>query len=297
MEIALLNVFSVVPFRRMTFPSYQRLLQTLTNVGPQVAYGARVDGRPVGLALAELDAADASRASLLSVFVDHAHRGRGVATALVRAVQGHLAALGRDEVEASFVGGGESTPALRVVLARCGWGEPVATKWTGRGLVADMVRAPFMRRFRLPTEFDVVPWVSLDAAQREQVARLCDEGWAPPALVPFRSEACLDPVTSLALRHRGEVVGWGINQILRPGVLTYACSYVHPRWLGRGHLIGVYVESIRRHHQLLPEHPRGTLVVPHEFPRMVEFARRHLGPHLQSTSEFVRASVRLEHAA
>ena len=96
--------------RRMTFPAYRHLLALrpcvrLQSEGAQVkvrpmALVARSAAGPVGLALADVPRRDggAGSAELLSVFVDGPWRRRGIATALVEAVEQVLRARGIESI-------------------------------------------------------------------------------------------------------------------------------------------------------------------------------------------------------
>src|SRR5262245_16323895 len=94
----------------MTFPAYRHLLELRPalrlptepeqRLVQAVAIGARSDDGPAALALAEVAVKPTDGPpELLSLFVAAPHRGRGVATALVEAMERQLAANGAPVVE------------------------------------------------------------------------------------------------------------------------------------------------------------------------------------------------------
>lgn len=298
LRIEPLDTLSSMPFRSMTFPSYQRLLDGASRAGPHLALGARDGDRPVGLALGEMLPGPAPECRVLSLFAASTDRNRGVGTHLLAALVAAFERLGGARARISFVSGKPSGEALRRVLEKCGWPPPRPSKWLGQGVIAKAVHLPFISRYRLPAEIEVIPWGTLTGAERDAIERACGEGgWVPPSLAPMPYEVCIEPRTSTALRHRGEILGWMITQAIRPGLLTYSCSYMHPRWQRRGRILGLYVETARRHHALMSEYPRGTLVVPYEFPAMVAFAKRRFAPVLDTVTEFERSVLALRGGA
>lgn len=60
-----------------------------------------------------------------------------------------------------------------------------------------------------------------------------------PDPLPFDHEAHCEPHTSLALKANDRVIGWTISHRVG-GVLRYTCSFMHPRWQRRGHILLLY---------------------------------------------------------
>lgn len=285
--IRALDAFCSPPFRSMTFPTYQRLLDLVSCDGPITAFGA-VDGdEPLGLGLARLDVRQAGLAQVLSLFVVPSRRGSGIGTALLSALEARLGRNGVRGLRVGYKAGGAHTKVLERVLAKRGFETPKPVKWLGRGRVTRMLEAPHFHPYAQRAPFRMLSWTAINPGQREALKQeIRVGGWVPPALDPFPYEPYLEPCNSLCMLHGEQVVGWLITQRLLPDCVTYSCSYMHPRWQHRGRIIGLYTEAVKRQHEELPNVPFGTLVVPYMFGSMVQFAARRLAPWADWTGEF-----------
>ena len=277
-RIEWLNAFSVLPYAGMAFPSHQRALAFASRDGPYIAVGAAREGAPIGLAFGNVSG---QLPEVLSLFVSKSERGQGVGTELLARLESGMGRLGARTLRCGFMDKAEQSAALVRVLRKRGWSEPVPHKLFAKFTIARMLEAPFMRAYELPPAFRIEFWRNLTAGQRAALLGECESGgWIPPSLNPFVYEPGLEERNSLVLLADERVVGWQLTQRLQPQVLTYSCSYMHPRLQRRGFIFNLYVQSVRLQARDIPEIPSACLVAPMDLDPMVAFVRRRFGPFL-----------------
>ncbi|HEY9897740.1 MAG TPA: GNAT family N-acetyltransferase [Pantanalinema sp.] len=273
-EYARLGPAPAPAYSGLTFPAFRPLLAPLAPEA--VAIAAQVEGIPAGLALAVRDERG-EHAELCSLYVPRAHRGRGIASSLLERLEEALSGAGVREVTGVYLTGKPSIPALEHLLVRGGWEAPESRMLVVRAHYDAMARAPWVQRASLADGFAVGAWGEVSASEREGILRSqAETAWIAPDLVPFDfEEGCHGP-TSVALRHRGEVVGWLITHLL-DDVLRYTCSYVHPALQRRARILPLYVEVMRRAYGL--GIAQGMWTVPAHHPAMAAFATRWMAPY------------------
>lgn len=281
-----LNLFSAPPFRAMTFPKFQAMLQSVGLGRQTIAIGASENHQPVGLILAEIQA---QSAKILSLFVKTEYRNQGIATRLVDRIEQALISLGCQETYLVYAAGKRTTKALERVLEKCGWANPEPRMLICRCSSQAMQYAPWVQRAVLPRSFEIFPWAELTLADR---AALLSAEWYPSSLSPFEYEPSMEPLNSLGLRYQGEVVGWMITQRPCFDTVCYSCSYIHPDLQQRGRIIPLYAESIKRH-CTRPDIPNSSWVVPYIYAGMVQFVKHRMADYITSMDEFRRSTKTL----
>ncbi len=287
----------------MTFPAYRHLLALqptvrLPNepeqrpVEPVVLVARAVDEAtgslaPVGLVVAEQPLrAEDGPPELLSVFVAGAHRQRGLATRLVGAMERELARRGAASVEAVYTTGKPSISAIERLFDARGWDAPILRTMTVKFTMAEALGTPWFGRMGLlPAGAEIFSWVDLTPAERQQLRESNDRApWIANSLQPWRHDHLgFDPVSSVGLRYRGEVVGWVINHQIDARTVRFTCSFMRKDLSRRARIVPLYSEAIRRLSETGCE--VCTLVTPTVYPGMIEFLRRHCSPYASFTGE------------
>ncbi len=290
------------PFREMTFPAYRHLLALTPTTrhedarnAPRIqplAIGLFVGDRPAGLALSELPVESGRDPELLSLWVSPSLRGQGLGTLLTAATEREVARRGFERIRAVYTTGKASTTAVERIFTRLGWDQPTLRTVLVRFSVEDLDRIPWMR-LRVRPGFEAIPWAEVTDTEKAALkASDAVTGWIAEDLRPWDFEADgFEPVTSMALRRHGAIVGWIINHALGPHFLRYTCSFIHPELGRRGLLITLYAESLRR--MKGTSFTTGTLVAPAHHPAMVAFVRRRCAPHVGLTAETRGTSKKL----
>jgi GNAT superfamily N-acetyltransferase len=281
----------------MTFPAYRHLLARQPTVRlpsePEqrpiqpVALVVRASEGPVAMALAELPVRREDGApELLSVFVAREHRGRGIGTGLVEAMEEVLAERGAEAVEAVYTTGKPSIAAVERIFEKRGWEPPTMRAITVRFTPQEAMSTPWYGRMGLlPKGAEIFSWKDLTAAERTHLWESNERApWIPNSLRPWRHDSVgFDTVSSVGLRYRGEVVGWVINHQIDPRTVRFTCSFMHPDLSRRARIVPLYSEAIRRLSEAGCE--CCTLITPTVYPGMVEFIRRYCAPYVGFTGE------------
>ena len=262
-------------FRWMTFPAYRQLLE-LKQPRPSLV-GARAGGLAIGLALAVADSRE-TEAELLSIYLHEEYRNQGVASALMERTFAELSARGVKTARGCYMTGQSATSAVERLLAKTGWSEPQTRKLVLRCTLDSVSGAPWIDKFRkLPAGYTIVPWVGVTAQERAWIVTSNDrEHWIADDLNPFKFERDIEPVTSLALRHRGVIVGWCLNHVV-DGVLRFSCSFMHPGLARLGRIFLLYSEAVTR--MRLIGIAQGMWTIPTSHSAFALFAKRWMRPY------------------
>ena len=117
-----LNPESLAPYDAMTFPSLQQRWQSQPQRGEVIGVSASVLGDMVGFAIAEL--LPDFKAEIISLFVDPAHRKKGVGTKMLAFLEREIWSQKFEQIILVY----EPTPlaekALASMLRKLGWAEP-----------------------------------------------------------------------------------------------------------------------------------------------------------------------------
>jgi GNAT superfamily N-acetyltransferase len=271
----------------MTFPAYRHLLDLVaqprhpeqgdTRVVTPFGFVARRGPQLLGLALAELAEAPDRCAELLSVLVHPEQRNQGIATALLEQVEAEAQRRGFPELKAVYMTGKPSIPVMERVFWKRGFQAPQARTVTLRFTPEEALETPWFKRVRLGPEFSVFPWGELRAEERQALIASNEKSpWVAPGLEAWRHDRNFDPVSSLGLRRRGEIVGWVINHVIEDGVVRFTCSYMGYGLGRRGRIMPLYTQSLER---LRAAGCRFcTFVTPVTYRTMVEFVRKRCAP-------------------
>jgi GNAT superfamily N-acetyltransferase len=265
------------PFRHMTFPAYRAVLDFDPVRPAPVLVGAMADGAAIGLALAAI-ASRGTDSELLSMYVEPNYRNRGVAAALVEKTCDELNARGVETVRATYMTGQPVTAAVERVFTKTGWSAPQTRMLVVRFTLESAAGAPWIGRFRkLPAGYDIVPWVGLTADERLRLRESQEhDHWIAEDLIPFDFEPGIEPVTSLALRYRGEVVGWCLNHIVGD-VLRFTCSFMRRDLARLGRVLLLYCEAVARMPRI--GLAAGMWTIPVRHASYVRFAQRRMQPY------------------
>jgi GNAT superfamily N-acetyltransferase len=285
-EIKTLGALDSLPFHGLTYASLQPLLFSAGN-GEVTAVGALEDGEPAGLALA-LRLPRKGFTRLASLFVRERSRRRGIATALLAALEEALRRAGVERFEASYQTGRPTSEAPPRLLARRGWPEPQPDRLICR-CDRRMLEAPWLRDFPLPGGAEIVPWgevlpAEVQALRESQSAH----PWIPESLRPWEYQGV--EFNSVAMRRDGALVGWVLTQRFDSSTLIYSNSYMHPRLQRTARILPLYVEAVRKQ-AADPSLPNALWVVPFVHPAMVRFVRGTMAPYMNRVEE-LRVSIK-----
>lgn len=279
-------------FGSMTFPAFRHMLSLEPTVrhpdqGDErvvlpLAVGAWHGDEPVGLVLADRPTEEQREdfaPKVQSLYVVPEFRRRGVGTGLMATMEELLAELGHPEVHATYMTGKRSVEAVETILEKRGWTPPETRTVTLRFTPEQALQTRWFGKVDLPEDdYEIFPWTELTDEERARLKRSNAESrWIAEGLEPWRHDHHgFDPISSLGLRYRGEVVGWVVNHRVDEETVRFTCSFMG-RGLGRlARILPLYTASIRR----IREAGIGNclFVTPVSYRNMVAFVKRRCAP-------------------
>ena len=263
-------------YRSMTFPAYRGLLDFNSAGVAPLAIGTLQNDAPAGLALL-VASPSSGEAELLSIFVSPRLRRSGIALELMQRTLAYCNTHRIQNISSSYMSGQDSTQTLENIFNKTGWTAPQTRMLVVRCSLDSIKSAPWLNRYALPKGYEVLPWAQVTAAEREalRVSHL-ERPWIAPDLVPFDFEENYEPVTSVALRVNGAILGWCLNHVV-DGILRFTCSFLRRDLQRLGRIVLLYSESVSR----MPAAGLsvGMWTVPIKHAGMVNFARKHMQPY------------------
>jgi GNAT superfamily N-acetyltransferase len=284
-ETETLDRFGGLTCLGFTYPKYRQMLMAATLEGPVTAVQATVDGVPAGLVLAA-NAPGKDAGWIYSLYVDPPYRHLGVGKQLMRHIEGNVRARGLRRISLGYLDGRATTTQFERILSACAWGPPkperIVCRCDDRMFGAEWMLHPP----KLPHHCEIFSWSELQPDDRASlIASETEHRWIEQMVDPFKYDGRCE-FNSVGMRYRGEVVGWVLTQRFDERWLMYGCSYIRPDLQGRGYIIPLYFEAVRRHGERLSLFPKAMWVVPFVFPAMVRFVRRRMAPYALSIDEY-----------
>lgn len=232
--LTLLDSETAVAYARLTYPRFQSALSNLDPGSSFIAIGAHQDGEPLGLALAKFASAPTGEilGSLWSLFVIPENRQKGIGTALMQAMETHLAAADCNTLSLEYLDA-PTAPALKQILYKQSWSTPETVGFIAHcpdvrqtiPLVKRVLKRP------LPANHEVVRWQDLTQNELENLRQsLIDESMdgSIGGFDPFLEESTIEPANSVVLCHKDRIIGWMMTHRLSPDLIRYTTLYVRP---------------------------------------------------------------------
>lgn len=286
-KFLILDPATAASYESLTFPYFRSDLRTLAPHGSTFALGVQYQSQPTGLILAEYSQHD-RRARICSLYVEPAHRCRGLGRALLAHMEQTLMDAGCVEAELIYTFH-LTTPVLERILEQLNWspGCPFSLMCvTERQLIENL---PWLNH-TLSTSFTLFPWSELTLQDRETIDQQRDSVLKYPfELCPFREEHLIEPRSSFGLRYQGQVVGWMITHRLAVDTVRYSALFVRPDLQSIGRAIPMLATAIRRQLED-PQVTKGIFIVLLENALMVKFVHRRLSPYLTGIQQAWKSS-------
>ncbi|UQZ83118.1 Acetyltransferase (GNAT) family protein [Paenibacillus konkukensis] len=243
-EIVHLEPETAGPYQPFTYRSYRDWLvrPDADPEGQKLALGARWTGHPVGLLLAHSPARD-DPARVLSVFVDGRFRNRGIGTALMQELKAHLHRIKKRACIEYYAL--NQYEALERVLVKSGWQPPAVYSRFYRCDIFAGMPSPWIRRFKLPARFRVVPWSELRQNELALMNTLQEQDFND-YFMPLQKESIIDRSCSLALKLDEQIVGWSIVDRELTDTLLYRALYIREAYRDQGLGLALAAQSAQR---------------------------------------------------
>jgi GNAT superfamily N-acetyltransferase len=286
-SIIKLDSATVKEYEMMTYPLWYSRWQNLENTGSIVALGASKASQAIGLALAEI-IPNTGIAQILSLFVKPKYRQIGIGTALLNSLEQDLRRFGCTKMQLTYISGAATTPALERLLNKQNWSSDQSEMIVCNSTTNMLKNAPWLDSYFLPSSFSIFPLVELTLAEYQAIQKQqAIAPWYPEILSPFRGELPVEPLNSLGLRYRGEVVGWIATHRISPDTIRYTSLFVRKDLQKMGRAISLLAEAVKI--QVNSDIPQCICAVFTDNEPMVRFVERRLVPFLTKVQETKRS--------
>ena len=278
-----LNSVNSCEYNELTFPSIQKRWQTFKQRGKLLGVAAFSAQTMVALVITEC-IANTNTAEIISLFVEPDYRHQGIGTNLIQYLEKGLIKAGCNLLLVNYKATRITDTEFEPLLKHCGWEQPETKMVLGMGTTETISKAPWLREYKLSSDFAIFPWQELTDKDREQIeTSQAEQPWYPKILSPFHRDPRLEPLNSLGLRYQEKVVGWMINHRVASDTIRYSILFVAKEIQRSGKGMVLLAESIRL--QLDSSVPYSKFAVQIQNQPMLHIVRRHLSPYLIGQTE------------
>jgi GNAT superfamily N-acetyltransferase len=262
-------------YAHLTYGTYAHLLSDSATL----CVAALHRGQPIGLVVGASHPSFAFT-KLLSIYVEAAHRRRGVATRLVNALEQQARRQRDTLLKASYVA---PKPAVEGLLLKCGWEPPRQTM--------EILQAPFAALHEritheplppLPPDAYFFPWAHRSNRDLEALtARAAEFG---EALHPELDDTPLE-AGSTGLRIGDQLAGWAILHPVTAEMVRCSALFLFKE----ARRAGVWQHLVRAaYERQMAAYPYRTMVLPCVLP-FARIVRGYLGSQLQASQSYHEA--------
>ncbi len=285
-----LNKISAERYEDLTYPAYRHWLLTVSEDSSWIALGMEMQGNPVGLILAQDYFTETPPqkkcAEIWSLFVVPEHRQNGIGSTLLASMEDELGCRGCEEISLGYLDN-PNQPTLEKMLEQAHWEKPVATALICYATTEKLRKLSILRNFeqlsaKLPARYALFPWSGLTQVEITAIKARMEVDPLIKRFNPFVEIQKLEPLNSLGLRYKSEIVGWMITHRIAPDTIRYTTMFVDPTFQPLSRSLIMLAAAINRQCQAIPEIPKATCRVDIDNVAMVNFVRHHLAPHLDN---------------
>lgn len=243
-----------------------------------VAIGAFEGNKPIGLALGGVYDVT-GMGEVFSLEVEHARRHAGVGTTLLQAMEKAC----REE-KANFVIGyyrksGSSFPYLEKIFQRLKWEKSSLFMVRYFFDIYNFYPPWFEHPPTFPPEYEIFPWDELKPNEREDIESRYEQGHFDASVYPFQMGESWEPINSLGLRYKKQVIGWMVTHRASPDTLRYSALYIQPEFQSKGHAVRLLVNSIKKQQASPVRWCYFELNVLEADPTWIKFVTQRLAPY------------------
>jgi GNAT superfamily N-acetyltransferase len=229
---------------RFIFPN---ALRTVGLVHERLAIGATWNKQPVGVIVAKKEG---KKAELISLYVDPAHRKKGIGSALVQVLEKSVQDAGGVSLIFRYVDSEEMAGFL------------LAQKWNKDPLLSILYTHDGSTQIadqELYNQGNYQVSLFTEITEEEKKWFIDNPDLSSPELHPFleKLDAPVEPLNSLVLRKDGQIKGWLITHRIAENTISYSKLYVMKE--ERKHFAGLYLmhEALKRHYAIWDQIPKG----------------------------------------
>ncbi|MEO0012915.1 MAG: hypothetical protein RLZZ535_1304 [Cyanobacteriota bacterium] len=101
---------------------------------------------------------------------------------------------------------------------------------------------------------------------------------------PELNEESYEPLNSMCLRYKNDIVGWLITHCINNNTIRYTCTFVQKELQAFGLMFPLCIEAVKRHAIEFSNH-KASWATPVSHESMISFAQRNLAPYTISSEQ------------
>lgn len=210
----------------LLYPHEIEKLQKTNSQETAFSIGASIFSKPVGVINAVSDPTT-DIPIIEKLFVIEKYRNSGIGTALLRAMEKRLAEKGFQKAGLVFFKP-EKPPEfpLDFIAAKQGWSKPVLKTLFVKA--DERIRnAPWYNKFKLSPSYELFLWCRLSEEEKQDFKKSLEKDPCYPGyLSPFINEEKIEPVNSVGLKYKDELVGWIITERIDEDTILYSRGFI-----------------------------------------------------------------------
>ncbi len=290
----LTNLSDLKEWQQLLLPGYTPLLDPpllLDPTNPQLILIAAYDQlHPVGLLIAKKEL-NLPLLQIKSLAVKEAHRSEKIELKMIQFLQDLFIQQGGQIIEALYP---NEAPYLNQ------WQQNfIDLRWVGRKLAiiecfyadSQLFQPPWLQHtFRFPKDFTLFFWKDLTSQQKQEIEYKYKTQRIPKEVYPFADNPPFEPLNSLGLSYRGQVVGWVITYPLTSDTLCYSMLYADYELHFKGPIIFLLAHALRLQQQAKIKQALFRVnLVQLSSVRWLHFVKKRLAPYATKYTEFYLA--------
>lgn len=151
----------------------------------------------------------------------------------------------------------------------------------------------FSKAYKFSSDYEIFLWKDLKPEDKESIKTSWSRHAIPEAAYPFQGTGEFEPQTSVGLRHKGHVVSWVVNRLIKgdsgPDTLCYFCMYAEYDLQSTGYPVQLLIESIKLHQQSTIKQGLLRVNTIYAHSRWIKFVQKRLAPYSDKTTEYCQA--------
>jgi GNAT superfamily N-acetyltransferase len=228
----------------LTEPRLRDLLRNISERPAKViAIGALHQSEPIGLILATLYP-NLGHVEILSLYVTRKHRNKKIGTQLFCEVERTCISQGAKVFTFMYRKEERHAIAYEAIFKRQGWASSVP--FMEQYLFdAFLFHPPWLKhRPKLPRQYKIFLWKNIKKHEKEKLDHLYEQGHFGSIVYPFFEENIIEPLNSLGIRKKGEIVGWLITHRVSLETLKYSALFIKPDLQFSGYSMRLLIDAI-----------------------------------------------------
>ncbi len=269
-------------YQRFATPDYRGMIEGEKADGisfsNSIAIAVEKDSEPVALCLASYYK-ELAYGNIHSLHVDPSVRNQGIGHSLLKNMEQTLVEKGCQSIILHYRDDEPTTPYLEKILKEEGWSEKeqVVEQYFFDCKTFNPYWYDHPPKF--PKGITEFPWKQLKPVEKKQIEKDYSQGHFDSSVNPFLEEKTVEPINSIGLRYKGEVIGWMICHRVAPDTIRYTAFYVKPEHCFRGYPIRLLVDAIRLQKKSTVKWSKFDLNFSQTSYSWIKFCRRRLAPY------------------